>query len=102
MLNQYIEALIFASDVSIRLEEIIICLHGALEQDFDNDQVLNSINEIKQKYIQQNSALELVEISGGYQFLTRKEMQPVIAQLHFQKSKKKLSQSALETLSNNN
>ncbi|MFC5282045.1 SMC-Scp complex subunit ScpB [Pedobacter alpinus] len=99
MLTQYIEALIFASDTSLRLEEINICLQTALEKDFEDAELLQHIEQIKEKYIQQQSALELVEISGGYQFLTRKEMQPIITQLHLQKSKKKLSQSALETLS---
>ncbi|HEX7366982.1 MAG TPA: SMC-Scp complex subunit ScpB [Pelobium sp.] len=97
-MEQYIEALIFASDVSLRLEEIIICLQSALEHDVDTNEVVLAIQNIQKRYIAQGSALELVEISGGFQFLTRKEMQPVINQLHIQKSKKKLSQSALETL----
>ncbi|RKD14515.1 SMC-Scp complex subunit ScpB [Pelobium manganitolerans] len=98
MLVQYIEALIFASDASLRFEEILICLHGALEQDFTDAEVKEAIAQIKHRYNEQNSALELVEIAGGYQFLTRKSMQSVVNQLHIQKSKKKLSQSALETL----
>jgi segregation and condensation protein B len=98
MFEQYIEALIFASDTSIRLEEIILCLQAALEKDINDQEVLVAIDNLQQKYLNQNSALELVKISGGYQFLTKKEMLPVINQLHIQKSKKKLSQSALETL----
>ncbi len=98
MFEQYIEALIFASDTSIRLEEIILCLEATLEKDVDEEEVLITIENIQKKYFKQNSALELVKISGGYQFLTIKEMLPVINQLHIQKTKKKLSQSALETL----
>nr|WP_294898484.1 SMC-Scp complex subunit ScpB [uncultured Pedobacter sp.] len=99
MIDQYIEALIFASDASLRIEEIIICLQSALEKDFEDKEVKEAIENIKKRYTEQSSALELVEISGGYQFLTRKAMQPIVNQLHIQKSKKKLSQSALETLS---
>lgn len=99
MIDQYIEALIFASDSSLRTEEIIICLQNALERDFENSEIKEAIERIKTKYNEQSSALELVQISGGYQFLTRKTMQPIVNQLHIQKSKKKLSQSALETLS---
>jgi len=98
MFDQYIEALIFASDTSIRLEELVLCLQATLEKDIKEEDVLITINKIQKKYLDQNSALELVKISGGYQFLTTKEMLPVINQLHIQKSKKKLSQSALETL----
>lgn len=99
MFEQYIEALIFASDVSLRTEEIIICLHSGLEQDVDDTEVKTALANIKKRYDEQNSALELANIAGGYQFLTRKTMQPLVNQLHIQKSKKKLSQSALETLS---
>lgn len=99
MIEPYIEALIFASDSSIRLEEIMICLQTTLQQDIIAEEVLSSIEIIKSRYEANSSALELVKISGGFQFLTRKEMLPVITQLHIQKSKKKLSQAALETLS---
>ncbi|HET8828937.1 MAG TPA: SMC-Scp complex subunit ScpB [Pelobium sp.] len=99
MLDQYIEALIFASDVSLRMEEITICLQNALERDFEETEIKDAIERIKIRYNEQFSALELVELAGGYQFLTRKSLQPIVNQLHIQKSKKKLSQSALETLS---
>ncbi|MBC7654331.1 MAG: SMC-Scp complex subunit ScpB [Oligoflexus sp.] len=98
MFEQYIEALIFASDTSIRLEELVLCLQTTLERDVNHEDVLIAIENIQKKYLNQNSALELVKISDGYQFLTTKEMLPVINQLHIQKSKKKLSQSGLETL----
>lgn len=98
MTEQYIEALIFASDTSIRVEEITICLQTTLEKDFVVEEVCAHIENIKDKYLKNSSAIELVKIAGGYQFLTRKEMLPVINQLHIQRSKKKLSQSALETL----
>jgi segregation and condensation protein B len=98
MFEQYIEALIFASDTSIRLEELILCLQATLEKDINEKEVLVAIDNLQQKYLNQKSALELVKIAGGYQFLTKKEMLPIINQLHIQKSKKKLSQSALETL----
>jgi segregation and condensation protein B len=98
MIEQYIEALIFASDTSLRLEEITICLQVTLERDVENKEVLDAIDSIKERYKNQNSALELTKIANGYQFLTKAEMLPIINQLHIQKSKKKLSQSALETL----
>ena len=99
MITQYIEALIFASDTSLRIEEIIVCLQAALEQDFDKEEVLEKIAQIQSRYSENSSAIELVKLAGGYQFLTKKEMLPIINQLNIQKSKKKLSQAALETLS---
>lgn len=99
MVEQYIEALIFASDTSIRLEEIIICLQSTLEQNFDEKIILEIIDQITFRYQTNSSAIELVMLAGGYQFITKKEMLPIINQLNIQKSKKKLSQAALETLS---
>jgi segregation and condensation protein B len=99
MIEQYIEALIFASESSIRAEEITLCLQITLERDLTSAEIEESLKSIKNRYDAQSSALELVKIAGGYQFLTRKEMAPIIQQLHIQKSKKKLSQAAVETLS---
>jgi segregation and condensation protein B len=98
MIVQYIEALIFASDTSLRLEEITICLQATLEREISNQEILDAIDQIKERYADDESAIELVNIANGYQFLTKAAMLPVINQLHIQKSKKKLSQSALETL----
>lgn len=99
MVEQYIEALIFASDTSIRLEEIIICLQSTLEENIEESEILEKIELIELRYQTNSSAIELVKIAGGFQFMTKKEMLPIVNQLNIQKSKKKLSQAALETLS---
>jgi segregation and condensation protein B len=94
----YIEALIFSSEQSLRVEEIAYCLQAALEVDITTDQINKSITNIQQKYQDDNLAIELVKINNGYQFLTKKVYHPVINLLQSQRSKKKLSQAALETL----
>jgi segregation and condensation protein B len=94
----YIEALVFASEQSIRIEEIIYCLQSAFERDFTLDEVNKLLNTIKEKYDDEKLALELVNISNGYQFLTKKDYHSIISLLQLQRSKKKLSQAALETL----
>jgi segregation and condensation protein B len=94
----YIEALIFSSEQSIRIEEIMYCLQSACERDFTNEEVALSIGKIQKKYQNENFAIELVNISNGYQFLTKKDYHPVISLLQLQRSKKKLSPAALETL----
>lgn len=93
-----IEALIFSSEQSLRLEEIIYCLQAALEIDISVEQVAESIATIQNKYNNENLAIELVKVNNGYQFLTKKAFHPVINLLQAQRSKKKLSQAALETL----
>src|SRR5690606_29014747 len=99
MIEQYIEALIFASDTSLRLEEIAICLQTATNQDISDDEIEQHLLNIGSKYSDDGFAIELVKTGGGYQFLTKKNMQPIIQQLYIQRSKKKLSQASLETLS---
>jgi segregation and condensation protein B len=94
----YIEALVFASEQSIRMEEILYCLQAAFEQDFSTDDVNACLANITQKYQEDNFAIELVHLNNGYQFLTKKQYHPVISMLQMQRSKKKLSQAALETL----
>jgi len=94
----YIEALIFASEQGIRTEEIIYCLQATTERDFTADEVKAALTAIQQKYSNESLAIELVNINNGYQFLTKKSFHPVISLLQLQRSKKKLSQAALETL----
>ncbi|MCC8423396.1 SMC-Scp complex subunit ScpB [Mucilaginibacter sp. UR6-11] len=94
----YIEALVFASEQSIRIEEILYCLQAAFERDFTLDEVTACLANISTKYSAEHFAIELVNINNGYQFLTKKAYHPVISLLQLQRSKKKLSQAALETL----
>jgi len=93
-----IEALIFASEQGIRIEEIIYCLQATDGRDYSVDEIKAHLANIKQKYSEQSFAIELVNINNGYQFLTKKDYHPVISLLQLQRSKKKLSQAALETL----
>lgn len=95
----YIEALIFSSEQSIRIEEIIYCLQSAFERDFTREEITACLANIKSKYDDDNLAIELVNVANGYQFLTKKNYHAVINLLQVQRSKKKLSPAALETLS---
>ncbi len=96
--EQYIEALIFASEQSIRVEEIIYCLQSIFTRDFMAEEINLHLKAINSKYADHKFAIELVKLHNGYQFLTKKTYQPLISMLQAQRSKKKLSQAALETL----
>jgi segregation and condensation protein B len=97
-IEQYIEALIFASEQSIRMEEIMYCLQSAFSHDFAEQEISAHIDHIHTKYLDEGLAIELVKTGNGYQFLTKKIYHPIISLLQVQRSKKKLSQAALETL----
>jgi segregation and condensation protein B len=94
----HIEALIFSSEQSIRAEEIIYCLQSVFERDFTREEVNTYLDHIRVKYQDERFAIELVHVANGYQFLTKKEYHEVINLLQVQRSKKKLSPAALETL----
>ena len=97
-LDLYIEALVFASSQSISIVEIQQVLHSIEETQHTEAEIGEYLKRIQQKYKNPDLAIELAELNGGYQFLTKKEFYPVINQLQIQRSKKKLSQAALETL----
>ncbi|BDS13256.1 SMC-Scp complex subunit ScpB [Aureispira anguillae] len=98
-ITSHIEALIFASDTPIPLKEIKLCLESILDEILDKTVLQNKIIALQQKYLNNNFSFSIVEIAGGYQFLTKPEFNETLSILIQQKSKKKLTKSALETLS---
>lgn len=97
-LELYIEALIFASAQSISVAEIQQVLYTVFEEEYSQELIKKELENIRLKYSQDIVAIELVELNDGYQFLSKKEYYSIINQLQIQRSKKKLSQAALETL----
>lgn len=97
-LEQQIEALIFVSEQSISTLDIQTVLQNTFDQKFELEDINRAILAIETKYKQAHFAISLVAISGGFQFLSKAEYYSVINQLQIHRSRKKLSQSALETL----
>ena len=91
LLKQQVEAL-------ISLDEIKASLKLSFEWELTDEEVIEAIEGIKSKYLSDDFAFELIEISEGYQFLTKKQYHPTINSLIQHKSKKKLSVSQMETL----
>ena len=97
-IQNQIETLIFASEKGIGIEEIKLIIIELSNIHLTDEDIYKILVLIKQKYMDAKLSIELVHLSGAYQFLTKKEFHPVIRQLHLQRSKKSLSQAALETL----
>jgi segregation and condensation protein B len=98
----HIEALIFASEKPLAINDVTDLLNNALgfiEDRATPDQVEAAVNAINEKYNSEFYAFEMVESGGGWQFLTKKEYYKTIAQLYGDKFLKKLSVAAIETLS---
>ena len=102
VLIPHIEALIFASDKPLAINDLVELLNNAMgfiEDRATAEQVEAAINAIKEKYESEFYAFGLVESGGGWQFLTKQEYHKTIAQLNGDKFLKKLSAASIETLS---
>jgi segregation and condensation protein B len=98
----HIEALIFASDKPLAINDLVELLNNAMgfiEDRVTSDQVEAAVNTIREKYDSEFYAFGLVESGGGWQFLTRQEYHKTIAQLNGDRFLKKLSAASIETLS---
>jgi len=97
-MKQHIAALIFASPQPVALTDIRSVLEEALQTEVQEGDVRSAIEDIAEQFRQEGFAFELVEIAGGYQFLTKGAYHNTIAIHLKQTTKKRLSQAALETL----
>jgi segregation and condensation protein B len=98
-LEKHLEALIFSSEDPVTAVDLGRCLSELFEVDFAQEEILSALNSITKKYESDEYIFQVVSIAGGYQFLTKPAYQPSISLLLKQKSKKRLSTTALETLS---
>jgi len=97
-LSNHIEALIFVSPKPIKVEEIKNCLVEMFDADVPDQDIAASLDNLMQKYQHEEYSFQIEHVGGGYQFLTKPAYQSSIGILLKQQSKKRLSNSALETL----
>jgi segregation and condensation protein B len=69
------------------------------EADVPEKDILTSIDRLKKKYESEEFSFSIEKSAGGFQFLTKPAYQASIGIFLKQQSKKRLSNSALETLS---
>lgn len=98
LLEKGIEALIFASEQRITVDEIHDIVQKTLNKSIAKSDVQDLVDAIQERYDHRDSAFALQQIDGGYLFMTKAAYYPFLQQLQVHRSKKKLSQAALETL----
>jgi segregation and condensation protein B len=98
-LQNHIEALIFCAPASLKESEITTCLTEMFEADVPVKDIKSALVSIAEKFNQEQFSFELAKSGGGYQFLTKPAYQASIGILLKQQSKRRLSTSAMETLS---
>ncbi len=98
--NSVIEALIFSSDEPIPEAEIIKAVKGIDGEDAEitHEDIQVCVNELNSRYAEQNFSFHIIKIANGFLFATKEEYAKYIGYLSSEKSKRRLSQAALETL----
>lgn len=88
-----IEALLFASDKPLTLEQAKAALGS-----FEASLVRAKIEELKLEYEQAGRGLRIVEVAGGFQMITSPLFANFLKKLYKQRHADRLSKPALETL----
>jgi segregation and condensation protein B len=91
-LKPIIEALIFASPEPLTRKMLYRLLDGEPKEDVDA-----ALEAVREDYAGRGG-LQLVEVAGGYQIVTRAELHEWVRKLFHERTTQKLSVQALETL----
>jgi segregation and condensation protein B len=98
-LQNHIEALIFCSPSPTKVVDIKSCLSEMFNADVPDEDIAGALQRLEEKFQGDEFAFQLYKAGGGYQFLTKPAYQASIGIMLKQQSKKRLSTSAMETLS---
>jgi segregation and condensation protein B len=93
------EAVVFCASEPISLEEIRSGLSENFQTEIDADKLREVLGILQERYSGEEFSFQLEESAGGFHFLTKPSYQSSVTQVWKQKVKKRLSPSALETLS---
>jgi segregation and condensation protein B len=95
-----IEALIFASDEPITSQLILNAIKeiDGDEVNLSTEEIEQIINNLNSKYSSNGFSFSIVKVANGYLFATKPEYGKYVGYLSTEKSKRRLSQAALETL----
>ena len=99
--NSIIEALIFSSDEPLSGNDIIKAIKGIDGEDTEItlSDIENCVNSLNENYLSQNNAFNILKIANGYLFATTEDNAKYVGYLSSERTKRRLSPAALETLS---
>ncbi len=92
-LAKLLEAALFAASRPLTLEEL-----ATLDPEVSEEAVRAALAELRAAYGDEDHGVELSELAGGWQFLTRAEFAEIIERAQFALRPRRLSPAALETL----
>ena len=97
-LQHHVEALIFSASQPIKPAELQQCLGEMLGTEVPLADIESAIAGLTGRYADEMYTFGIYPLAGGYQFLTKPAYQSSVGILLRQKSKKRLSTAALETI----
>ena len=92
-LKAILESLLFVSAEPIPLERLMVAL-GTVSK----SELRHALQSLREDFDREGRGLQMVELAGGYQIVTRAEHAPWIKRLAKAKASPKLSRSAMESL----
>lgn len=100
-IKKIVEVLIFSSDRPLTLKQMKDIINE--EKDGTGVQadirtIEAGVNELIEKFRSDDYSFNLIQVAGAYRFATKKDFAPWLAKLNKENLKRRLSQSALETL----
>lgn len=101
-LKSLVEAFVFASEEPISIKEMKSIFaesaYGVEERELQTEIATEIISELNEEYKAADRPYRIISIAGGFQFATLKEYAEWMGLLSWERSRRKLSQSALESL----
>ena len=96
--EQAVEALVFASDVPLRPEDVARAYDDVTGHETTVDAVRGAVDRINARYRDAGTAFRVYEWGGGYRLATIEEVAPFVRSLFSREEERRLSRSLLETL----
>ena len=104
-LKEIIEALLFASDEQVTLDTLRVVFDDMNRDKPDAEkinptaeEIRGAINSLNAEYAESRRAYRIQQLAGGYVFATDKKFALWVGKLFKEKARRKLSQTAVETL----
>ena len=95
---QAVEALVFASDVPLRADDLARAYDDVTGHETTADEVRAAVDALNGRYREMGAAFRVYEWGGGYRLATIEEVAPFVRSLFRREEERRLSRSLLETL----
>ncbi len=99
LLKKHIEAIVFCSEKPVSIVEIQECMSAMFDAQVQESDIKEAVSQLVNKYESDDFSFGIFNIANGYQFLTKPAYQTSLSIYLKNSTKKRISASALETLS---